>query len=51
MNKIKAIEADAARLERELKDVDDQLNDLKRQRGESKNLLDAIKANPDKFTP
>jgi chromosome segregation ATPase len=51
MNKLRAIEADAARLERELKDVDDQLNDLKRQRGESKKLLDDIKANPDKFTP
>ena len=51
MNKLRGIEADAVRLERELRDADDSLNDLRRKRGESKKLLDDIKANPDKFTP
>lgn len=39
------------RLERELREADEQLNDLKKRRGESKKLLDDVKANPDKFSP
>jgi predicted nucleic acid-binding Zn-ribbon protein len=51
MNKLRAVEAEAVRLERELREADDNLNDLRRKRGESKKLLDDILANPDKFTP
>jgi peptidoglycan hydrolase CwlO-like protein len=49
--KLRDIESEALRLERELRDADEQLNDLRKRRGESKKLLDDIKANPDKFTP
>jgi len=49
--KLRDIESEALRLERELKDADEQLEDLKKRRNESKRLLDDIKANPDKFTP
>lgn len=50
-NKLRNIEAEVLRIEKDLKATDDNVNDLRKKRNESKKTLDEIRASPDRFTP
>ena len=49
-NKLRNIETDVLRIEKDLKAADGNVNDLRKKRNESKKQLDEIRASPDRFT-
>lgn len=51
VNKLNKLAQEANGISKELKDVDDQYNDLKKKRAEVKALIDDLKRNPEKATP
>ena len=50
-SKLRNIEVEILKIEKDLKNTDDNVNDLRKKRNESKKHLDEIRAGPDRFSP